>query len=463
MSRRVRIIVNVLAWLTFIAIAPFLISYSMGHRITPTQPNPVAVGTFLIRTIPNGASILLNGEKLGSKTPNSVQDLLPGSYSIELQKEEYRTWKKSLPITGTMVTDLSNTRLIPKTIEEDVVRGNVTDFFISPKRRWLVVKEPIKKGYQMRIVRFKNYDETGKIININIGNGESTDIVWSPSEDNFILVVVAQKNTKNYLINTSTGISKIISGENVKIIGWTTSLTEEKLLEIKNKKLLISPLTGGGSETISEAIIDAKSNGGDFAILESGTDTYRIKLFSQSGNEKDEIILPDLKNNTPDNLLLSPSGDIVVLTQPNQHLIVWDNSDRVWHSITDHAENISWSPDGEKISWQESEFDLWVMNIHEKRSPLKIYAPELITRLSTPIRNITWFAGSQHLLFYEKDVIKIADLDHRDSHRIESLISTNSGDSKMAVIQNGDEIIATVRRKNTPVLSRFFMLAKEDR
>ncbi|MDO8512215.1 MAG: PEGA domain-containing protein [bacterium] len=463
MTPRIRLIVNILAWLVFLLVAPFLISYSMGHRFTPISPNSVSVGTFLIRTIPNSATITINDKKLSNKTPTSIQNLLPGNYNIKLEKDGYRSWVKNLPIIGTMITDARDVRLVPFNIEEDVMRSNVVNFNISPKRQLLGIFEQIKNGYQLRIVPINKYSDTGTIVKLSINKKESANILWSPNEDFIALTLTTGKSSRHYLIEISTGTATPLTDDESKLVGWIATLTEEKLIILKNKKAIITSLKSSGTETISQDAEAISFTANGFAILENNAEKYTIRTYSSSGNEQDQIETPTLSKNSISNLIYSPTGDIAILVQPTQSLIVWDNSERVWHNVTTHAESVSWSPEGDKIAWQESEFDLWVMNLHEKRSPLNHFSPELIARLSSAIRKPTWYAGSHQILFFEKDILKMADIDQRNGHIIYNLISTNRGDGTAEVIQNGDEIIATVARENKLVLSRFFMLEKADR
>lgn len=463
MAPRTRLFVNILAWLAFLLVAPFLISYSMGHRFTPISPNSVTVGTFLLRTIPSGADVFLNDKKAGGKTPSSIQNLLPGSYNLRISKDGYRDWQKNLPIVGTMVTDARDVRLLPVAIEEDVMRGSITNFFISPKRQKLCLIEQTKSGFQARLVPFNKYADAGTLIKIAVGKREKVSVLWSPSEDNLILTLTSDKSARNFLVNTATGKATALTPDDAKIFGWVATLTDEKLVKLKQNRAIIAPLNSTGTETLSQTTQAISFSDHGFALLENNNGQYNIRTFSQSGNEQDQIAIPEANNNIVSEIFYSPAGDIALLAGTAQNLIVWDSAERIWRNVSAHAENVRWSPEGDKIAWQESEFDLWVMNLHEKRTLLTPYVPELIARLSTAIRAPFWYAGSHQILFFEKDVLKIADLDPRDGHRIENLISTNRGDGTAEVIQNGDEIIATVQREKEFMLSRFFMLEKSDR
>lgn len=445
-------------------IAPFLISYSLGRKITPASTQTQTVGTFLVRSIPSGANISVNKKSVSTKTPGAIQNLPPGNYDLELSKDGYRPWEKFLPILGTMITDVRDIRLIPEKIEEDVMRGNVVDFYLSPKRQLLAVLEDSKNTRRIRILPLKDFSGTGILADLIINRQEKIQWFWSPDEGLAVLTLTSGKLSRNVLLDLKTGKASSLPEENVKIAGWISDLGGEKILKLKGNKAILSSFQSNGTETISESALQTSFSNAGFALLEKDENqNYIIRTFSNSGRETDKINLPDSVKDGIDSISFSPRGDIALLAKPNQKLFIWDNDERLWHEITDHAENVAWSPEGDKISWQESEFDLWAMNLHEKRTILSPYIPELVARLSSAIRKPTWYAGSHHLIFLERDNVDIIELDPRSGHRMESIISTNRGDGSLEVVENGDLIIASVKRKDQFVLSRFFMLTQPDR
>lgn len=464
MSRRTRIFLNILAWVIFLAVAPFLINYSLGRKITPISTQTNTVGTFLVRSIPSGANVSVNKKIISIKTPGAIQNLFPGNYDLELTKDGYRPWEKFLPILGTMITDVRDVRLIPEKIEEDVMRGNVVDFFLSPKRQFLAVLEDSKNNRLLRILPLRNFSNPGIVADLNINRQEKIQWFWSPDENEAILTLTSEKLFRNILLNLKTGKASSLPEENAKIVGWISDLTGEKVLKLKDEKAILFSFRDNGTKTISESALQTSFSNVGFALLErSETQNHVIRVFSNSGREIDKIFPPESTKDGISGISLSPKGDIALLAQPNQKLFIWDNDERLWHEITGHAENVAWSPEGDKISWQESEFDLWAMNLHEKRTVLSPYIPELITRISNAIRKPTWYAGSHHLVFLERDNVNLVELDPRSGHRTESIISTNRGDGSLEVVENGDLIIAAVQRNNQFVLSRFFMLTQPDR
>lgn len=90
--------------LTFIITAPTLLWYVQGKRL-PFGSTDRTGGTGLIsaETDPSNAAVWLNGDKRAT-TPGAVRFLDTGRYTVEIRKEGYRTWQKTLSVIAGRVT-----------------------------------------------------------------------------------------------------------------------------------------------------------------------------------------------------------------------------------------------------------------------------------------------------------------------------------------------------------------------
>ncbi|MFH0973105.1 MAG: hypothetical protein V1768_03935 [Patescibacteria group bacterium] len=100
--------------LIFFIITPLIILHAVGYRITLSWPikfNQILqkTGMFIINTKPKGAIIYLNNKpqqlffkkyfsKTESylKTPDKIQNLLPGEYDVQLKLRGHWPWKKKV-------------------------------------------------------------------------------------------------------------------------------------------------------------------------------------------------------------------------------------------------------------------------------------------------------------------------------------------------------------------------------
>jgi serine/threonine protein kinase len=66
---------------------------------------------FALDSVPSGAAVIVDGERLGTTTPVRVTDLAPGDHQIRLEAEGYSPWESSLHVTSGSVLDLPKATL----------------------------------------------------------------------------------------------------------------------------------------------------------------------------------------------------------------------------------------------------------------------------------------------------------------------------------------------------------------
>jgi hypothetical protein len=107
---------KILFWIfvaVYLALCPNLILHSLGIVIKPGNQKVVKTGIIHISSIPAGASIILNGKPLNEETPTAINNLMPGTYTVELVARKYHPLEKTVRVAAAQVTPLDNLLLIP--------------------------------------------------------------------------------------------------------------------------------------------------------------------------------------------------------------------------------------------------------------------------------------------------------------------------------------------------------------
>jgi hypothetical protein len=87
----------------------FAIQYAKGTR--PTTSGEIReTGLLVVNSFPTAAQVYING-KLTTATDTTL-NLDPGTYDIEISKDGYTTWKKTLEVEKSLVTQ-TNAVLFP--------------------------------------------------------------------------------------------------------------------------------------------------------------------------------------------------------------------------------------------------------------------------------------------------------------------------------------------------------------
>lgn len=103
MSILVRRLLFYLLCALFLIVAPVLLGYTSGFRWSSTQHRLVKIGALSIASLPDGATVTINGQPQG-RTPVLLRNLHPGLYEIVLTKEDYWPWSKTLAVESERTT-----------------------------------------------------------------------------------------------------------------------------------------------------------------------------------------------------------------------------------------------------------------------------------------------------------------------------------------------------------------------
>lgn len=120
-----------------------LVFTSYGYDIDRRTGTIIQNGLMLLDAKPETAEILINNEKKGTTSNRLV--LPEGNYEVELKREGYRSWKKSVILEGSSIEQLVYpvlfpAKLVSKSIQSyDSMPSLAT---ASPDRRWLIVQNP---------------------------------------------------------------------------------------------------------------------------------------------------------------------------------------------------------------------------------------------------------------------------------------------------------------------------------
>lgn len=118
----------------FFILLPIILSYSLGYLIDYKDFKIYKTGILYLKSRPSGAAIVLNGRPLADITPAQIEELKPGTYTVEVRREGFYPWQKSLTVRPNMVTKADDIILFPLTQDlSRIGRGDTMDFFISDK------------------------------------------------------------------------------------------------------------------------------------------------------------------------------------------------------------------------------------------------------------------------------------------------------------------------------------------
>lgn len=424
MRKQVRRALLTACGIVFFIGAPIVVLYAVGYRFISTKEEAVPVGVLLVESVPRGATIYVNNEKIG-RSPRAVPGLPEGNVTVRLEKQGYASWEKQLPILPTKATEARTIKLFAENPQVTTLAENVQMFNLSPNRRLISFLDDKK---QLHIVNTQN-EALQDPIPLTY---TPTQILWSPDSSTLLL----EYQNSYQLITLGAEVSPIplpaLTG--VQSVAWDPRLPG-RLLGITAKGNLVSYSTASHTEQVlaKEVRQFVPTTRHVIAV----TNANKLVWYSLQGNaEREQMFEDDIAK-----LLATPSGLVAVQLKNGAVRVVTANQETL--KVADSgASPIGWSPDGTILLLQSGSSELAVFNVENERAThVPLQQLQTIIRLSRPIRHAQWFAGGTHVVFQVDDEVVISEVDTRD-HPIQfTADSTNTGNAQVAVGEDGNTLL----------------------
>ena len=111
--QKIRSFLFYLSVFLFLIGLPLILTSALGYKFNLQTLGFVKTGLIFIKTQPEGAAIYLNGKLITEKTPASLQELLPGTYKVNLELAQHYPWKAELEVEAGKVSRIDKVILFP--------------------------------------------------------------------------------------------------------------------------------------------------------------------------------------------------------------------------------------------------------------------------------------------------------------------------------------------------------------
>ena len=336
--------------------------YARGYRINPENGALTPHGLLAVKSNPDGAQIFINQE-LKSAT-NTTFSLPPDKYEIEIRKEGYKSWSKTITLKKEEVTEIDASLFKTAPSLSSITFDGSINPIASPdqsKIAYAVLPEN-KSDYSLKAGLW-----VVETINLPIGfsrearritDGDFSKSTWTWSPDGREIMVTT--STATYLLNSGTFTPQgqrvnIAASKNTTITDWSgqekkrldsklNTLPDElaSILKSKAKSILFSPdenmviYIASGSATLPENLIKplpgSSTQTEERKIEKGNTYLYDIKEDKNFLIDNDSTSLI-LGNNTlggeTKKVIWYPNSRNVILTEVNNITIMdYDGTNR---------------------------------------------------------------------------------------------------------------------------------------
>lgn len=195
MTLRSRRIIYTIFILLFLAVTPIIILYTAGYRYNFQKHKIQKTGILILKSKPEKATIFLNNKLQKNTTPARIVNLLPGDYSIKIEKDGYYPWEKTLPIESRLTTFAENILLFKKSLPTKIIDSEVDSFILSPDKQKIIYFQTLEAGKEIWLLNFKTF--------------KKSILYRSAEKNNQKLKVEWDQNSQNILITNEDEITKI--------------------------------------------------------------------------------------------------------------------------------------------------------------------------------------------------------------------------------------------------------------
>ena len=205
MTKKRRTILFRISLIIFILTASAVVFYSQGYRFDFQEKRIVQTGAFYFKTMPRTSEIFINGklEKETSLLTGSalIDNLLPKTYEIRIEKEGYHSWQKNLEIKEKQVTEVKNIILFQKDQEFELLGQNINNFWTTKEE--IITLEPKNETWELKLLEFKKNIKS-HLINEEDIYSRGADFISIESSENskeIYLNIGMKEQEKRFILN----------------------------------------------------------------------------------------------------------------------------------------------------------------------------------------------------------------------------------------------------------------------
>lgn len=268
MYQKVRKILFLSSVVLFLFLLPGILLFTFGFKIDWENFRVLKTGLIWINSLPEGASVYLNGKFLDKKTPATIDELLPGRYAIGLLLPGYYSWQSDVDVYSGKVASITNIILFPRLPQFEKLSFEETNKFFIFNHDKNFLYYVIKGSKRIHKINF----ESGRfesVLRADFFLGEIENISLSIDKEKLLMfdkhnigVIYLSKDSRKKNFN-------LYCKDNILQIFWHSD--SEHFIVITNRDIKVYELFSQGSH--NTAIITKLSGKPHSAYYDEATDT----------------------------------------------------------------------------------------------------------------------------------------------------------------------------------------------
>ncbi len=370
-------------------------------------------------------------------TRDVMISMLPGEYDIKLEKENYFPWENNIIINPNLTTFAPQIMLPKKSSPVKLLNGDLNSLSLDKKNNLYFIKK----------------DDASTTLEYIYLNNKKTQAIyeWKTSEDvkYFLSVnnerILIKDGEKNLIVDplmpqTTTDIQEFAKNYDFSKIKWATDNDYILYALEKNSNIIYKidiiekKITPYAEAKCEDYIISSNS----LYIIEKDDSAKKtsVKILN-NGNEKEITVLPygeeinfiDADKNYL--LIQDKKSKTTYLIEPNA------NTYSKIEATFNEAKSIKWNNEKNKILYA-NDFEIWVYNLQENKN-------SLITRLSSPIKDVYWHRNDNYILFNTDSDVNIIEYNFLSQRNLNTVLEWDNT-NEIIFINEEKEFLFTVEK-----------------
>lgn len=411
MPNRIHSFIFLLFLILFVTVAPLALLYSEGYRYNFDDNEIVKTGGLSLKVAPQiRAEVYLDGEfqeKVSGWNYSTYINGLPAkNYDVQVSKEGFHPWEKTLKIQESKVAEAKNILMVPTEPELQKQIKETDSFTFSPDE----TKMAYRNDNELGIYDIEEATTTARY-------STTTFTKWGPKSEKFLinatdshLVVEDQETTEIELPTTTKEIH--FNPNNTEELFYST---QDELLKVDYTEDSPQPTT-----TISDYL--------DFDLTSQGirwlSETGRFHQGDFSGSIETTFSLSSLPLEAEDYEIISRGIKPLILADEDLYVLTEDEKLK---QLDSNVKEVEVSPFSQKVALiSEHEVNVVYLKEQEDQPRKKKYEKDFITGFSQPIEKVSWL-DPEHLILNLNDTnkIKISEIDTRSQVNMVDYLNTD--------------------------------------
>lgn len=455
MTKKRRTLLFLVCLFSFLVIAPTIVLYSQGYRLDLKNRTVTKTGAFYVKVSPKSCDVLING-KLITKTDfffgsDLIENLIPGAYLMEIKKEGYIPWQKTLKVKAMMTTEAKNVILFPQNLNFQTKTGSVEKIFPAPSNRKMILEKKDSQGWYLTSFDLKNNLEEVLALEKDFNKkklvSSLSDLILSADSRKAIARIALGETEKFFLIDTENKTNPIL----LDPLGYFEKISfhdndSAKFFILKDGILYSGDFSTLKTVKLAEKIIDFNSNDNELYFLDNAGFIFRAD---------DLANLPGQKlSETPFTIALEIPYELKILGQnvflKQESKLFWlDEKIKEFTEIAKDVNGFIISQDNGKLAYfNNTEISIYFFKEKIEQIEERPDQNILLARFSERIGQAFWL-NNDYLIFTVGNKLKTVEIDNRDQPNIADLAEFNSPqiyfnkeDKKTSVLTEGNLLIS---------------------